>query len=33
MNREFLFRGKSMLTGLFIEGNLVIDRNRETFII
>ena len=33
MNREFLFRGKSILTGLFIEGNLVIDRNRETFII
>ncbi len=33
MNREFLFRGKSILTGLFVEGNLVIDRNRETFII
>lgn len=33
MNREFLFRGKSILTGLFIEGNLVIDRNRETFIV
>lgn len=33
MNREILFRGKSILTGLFIEGNLVIDRNRETFII
>lgn len=33
MNREFLFRGKSILTGLFIEGNLVIDRNRENFII
>ena len=27
MNREFLFRGKSILTGLFI------DRNRETFIV
>lgn len=33
MNREILFRGKSILTGIFIEGNLVIDRNRETFII
>lgn len=33
MNREILFRGKSILTGIFIEGNLVIDRNRETFIV
>lgn len=33
MNRDILFRGKSILTGLFIEGNLVIDRNRKTFII
>lgn len=33
MNREILFRGKSILTGSFIEGNLVIDRNRETFIV
>ena len=33
MNREFLFRGKSILTGTFIEGNLVIGRNRETFIV
>ena len=33
MNREIKFRGKSILTGMFIEGNLVIGRNRETSII
>ena len=33
MEREIKFRGKSILTGMFIEGNLVIDRNRETSII
>lgn len=33
MNREILFRGKSILTGMFMEGNLIIDRNGETSIV
>uniref|UniRef100_A0AB33J1S7 YopX protein domain-containing protein n=1 Tax=Prevotella sp. GTC17254 TaxID=3236794 RepID=A0AB33J1S7_9BACT len=33
MTREILFRGKSKLTGMFLEGNLVIGRNGETSIV
>lgn len=33
MDREILFRGKSILTGIFIEGNLIIGRNCETSIV
>ena len=32
MERRIKFRGKSILTGMFIEGNLVIDRNGDTSI-
>ena len=33
MNREILFRGKSILTGYFEEGNLIIGNNNETTIV
>lgn len=31
--REILFRGKSKLTGLFLDGNLLIDQDGETYIV